>query len=103
MGQSFPGGQERDVIIGQVGAEGVGSIFGLPFGGGNNESQGFFAGSLTAGGVTDCGGDVCDERGVQPGDRPDEGLGAAFGSGQLRGGNYVPVGGVPQERPAQAG
>jgi len=40
---------------------------------------------------------------VQPWNRPDEGLGAAFGSGQLRGGNYVPVGGVPQERPAQAG
>jgi hypothetical protein len=81
----------------------VGSIFGLPLGGGNNESQGLFADSLAAGGVTDCGGNVCDERGVQPWNRPDEGLGAAFGSGQLRGGNYVPVGGVPQEHPAQAG
>ena len=73
MGQGFPGGEERDVCGGQVGAQGCGEVFCLAVGGGDDEAERF------GGGIAYCGGDVCNERGVGSGDGADEGACAAFG------------------------
>lgn len=73
MGQGFPGGEERNVCGGQVGAQGCGEVFCLTVGGGDDETERF------SGGITYCSGDVCNERGVGSGDGADEGACAAFG------------------------
>ena len=78
MGQGFPGGEERNVGGGQVGAQGCGEVFCLTVGGGDDEAERF------GGGIAYCGGDVCNERGVGSGDGADEGACATFSG--LRGG-----------------
>ena len=48
MGQGFPGGEERDVCGGQVGAQGCGEVFCLTVGGGDDEAERFGGGCAYA-------------------------------------------------------
>ena len=78
MGQGFPGGEERNVGGGQVGAQGCGEVFCLAVGGGDDEAECFGGGSAYG------GTDVCDECGVGSGYGTDKGACATFS--RLRGG-----------------
>ena len=72
MGQGFPGGEERNVGGGQVGAQGCSEVFCLAVGGGDNEAESF------GGGCAYGGGDLGNECGVCSSDGADEGVCATF-------------------------
>ena len=84
MGQGFPGGEERYVGGGQVGAQGSGEVFCLAVGGGDDEAERF------GGGCSYGAGDVGNERGVGSGDGTDEGTCTTFSG--LRGGGGADCG-----------
>ena len=60
---------------GQVGAQGVGQVFGLAVGGGNDEAERLW------GAFAHRGGEVGQQGRVGSGDGPDEGAGATLGGG----------------------